>query len=280
MAVEFSVAHTRKTEYLIDPALIVVKPQLNGRVELPDITWLVESMVALGQRVPVEIRNEGGKPVLVSGHSRWRAAVEINKKKLTEGKFLLRCVYSRCNEQEGFIANLHENLVRSAPTPLDDAYNIRRLESWGRSLEEIAEIYRKRNAKGEPDVRWVKGRLALISLGQEGRAALKEGRLKVTAAQAIAKLSEEQQRERLAEGKAAKPPLAPKKKQPSMAEARLMALRGRLRTIAQTAVIPESVPLPVGASAPAVIKAICKLCEWLLEEESGTDPKPHAEAAA
>jgi len=118
MAVEFSVAHSRKTEYLIDPALIVVKPQLNGRVELPDISWLVESMVALGQRVPVEVRNEGGKPVLVSVHSRWRAAVEINKKKLTKGKFLLRCVYSRCNDayrHSGFLLSV--SLCASADGP-------------------------------------------------------------------------------------------------------------------------------------------------------------------
>lgn len=201
MSVEFKVAHTRKAEYLFDPAVIKVKPEMNGRTDLPSIEWLVESMVALGQRVPVEIRNEGGKPVLNSGYSRWRAALEINKKKLVEGKFLLRCVYARCNEQEGFIANLHENLVRNAPTALDDAYNIRRLEAWGRNYEEIAEIYRRRTAKGEPDVKWVRGRLALISLGEEARVALKEGRLKPTAAQAIAKLSEEQQREAVSGGK-------------------------------------------------------------------------------
>lgn len=209
MSVEFKVAHTRKTEYLIDPSLIKVRPEMNGRTELPDIEWLVESMVAIGQRVPVEIRSDAGKPVLNSGYSRWRAAVEINKKKLVEGKFLLRCVYARCNEQEGFIANIHENHVRNAPTALDDAYNIRRLESWGRSYEEIAEIYHRRNGKGEPDTRWVKNRLGLIALGNDARQALKDGRLKPTAAQAIAKLSEEQQRERVkGTGKVAAPPKA------------------------------------------------------------------------
>lgn len=267
MSVEFKVAHTRKAEYNFAPEKIKVKPDLNGRTDLPDIEWLIESMVAIGQRTPVEIRNEAGHPVLTSGYSRWRAAIEINKRKLVPGGFLLRCAYARCNEQEGFIANIHENHVRNAPTALDDAYNIRRLEAWGRTHEEIAEIYRKRTAKGGPDVRWVKGRLALISLGEPARQALKDGRLKPTAAQAIAKLDEEQQRQAVKGKEKITAPTAPgqgAEKKPSAAM-RIAVLGETLREIVEKEKMPAGLNVAGMRAEDAVVAVCAKLADLLSE---------------
>lgn len=75
MAVDFEKDHKRRTEYLFWPEDLVVKGDLNGRRELPDITDLTASIENEGQGVPVTIRNDGGKAVLVKGFSRWRALV-------------------------------------------------------------------------------------------------------------------------------------------------------------------------------------------------------------
>jgi len=217
MAAEFkNFKPKRDSVYKFPPEKIKVNPKLNGRTELPDIEWLIESMVSpVGQIHSVEIRIEAGIPVLTAGFSRWRAAMEINKRKLIPGGFLLRCVSARRTEKEGFIANLHENLIRNAPSEIDDINNIRMLESWGRSHEEIAHIYNRKNSKGEPDVKWVRSKLALASLSEEAKTAVKQGRLKPTAAQAIARMSEEEQREAVkGEGKVTAP-VADSPKKPS-----------------------------------------------------------------
>ena len=79
MAVEFDVKGTRTSEYLFAPEQLEIDPSLNGRHELPDIQWIVESILTHGQLQPVTIRRSGGKPVLVAGFSRWRAVSQINK---------------------------------------------------------------------------------------------------------------------------------------------------------------------------------------------------------
>jgi ParB/RepB/Spo0J family partition protein len=186
MAVEFKVDHTRTSEYLIAPKDIKFKPELNGRHELPDIEWLIDSMVKNGQLQPVLVRNDGGMPILVAGFSRWRAAIEINKRKLVSPAFKLRCVNFRGSEQQGVLANISENRERNATTPIDDGYNIARLERCGMSMEEIAAVYHE-------DVPWCKNRLALVALSKESQEALRDGLVKPSAAKVLAKLSEEQQ---------------------------------------------------------------------------------------
>lgn len=191
MAVNFTPEHSRTSEYRFLPEDIVIKPELNGRHELPDIEWLIESIVLIGQQQAVIIRAEASKPVLSAGFSRWRAVAEINRRKLTTVPLTVRCTYSRGNELDGFLANLHENHVRNAPKPIDDAYNIKKLEAWGQTLEQIAAIYRE-------DVDWVKSRLRLLDLAPEAQTAVSQGRIKPTATAAIAKLAKltaKQQRE-------------------------------------------------------------------------------------
>lgn len=188
MAVDFSAPHKRTSEYNFAPEDISVRAELNGRHELPDISWLVQDILAHGQLQPVIIRNDGGTPVLVAGFSRWRAISEINSKSLAPVALKVRCTYFRGNEREAFLANISENRYRNATTPLDDAHNIARLERWGMSVEEIAEHYREKPV-------WVAGRLSLLSLEDSTREAVKRGKIKTTAAVEIAKLSAEKQRE-------------------------------------------------------------------------------------
>lgn len=191
MAVDFKVQHTRTSEYLFAPEDITVDPALNGRHDLPPIDGLAQSILSIGQQQPVVIRNDGGKPALVAGFSRWRAVIHINKGGLAPVPLKLRCVYFRGSAQEGFLANIAENRERNQTTPMDDAHNIARLERYGLTHEEIAKVYRE-------SAGWVKDRLALLDLTEESRDALREGRLKPTAATHIAKLSAEQQRKAVA----------------------------------------------------------------------------------
>ena len=194
MAVEFKTDHTRTSEYLFVPSDIKINPELNGRHELPDIEWLIESMVASGQLQPVLIGNDGGRPVLYAGHSRWRAGIEINKRKLTPVPFKLRCVYFRGNEHQAFMATVRENRDRNETTAIDDAYNIAKLERYGMTLEDIgAKVYHE-------DLKWVKDRLSLIELCADAAKALTNNTLKPKAAVALAKLSKEAQREWLKSG--------------------------------------------------------------------------------
>lgn len=190
MAVSFEVENTRSSEYYFNPADITVKPELNGRKNLPEIETLVDSFVSHGQLQPVLIGRDGGKPVLYDGHRRWRAALEINKRGLTPKPFKLRCVYYQGDEKAAFLATVVANHERCQTDEIDDANNIAIMGRWGMSNEEIAAVYHR-------DVPWVKKRLALLELCEEGAAALRDGKMKVSAAVAIAKLTKAAQKERI-----------------------------------------------------------------------------------
>src|ERR1700736_3436645 len=105
MAVEFTEAkrqYNRIKDYSFEPEALQINPKLNERHDLPDIEWLIADIVANVQLQAVTIRNDGGKPVLCAGFSRWRAIVEINKRKLTPVPLKIRCSYFKGDEREGF----------------------------------------------------------------------------------------------------------------------------------------------------------------------------------
>ena len=188
MAVEFDVPMTRTSEYLCLPEDLEVHPEMNGRHELPDITALVDSILTHGQLQPVTIRRTAGKPVLVAGFSRWRALSHINKANLAPKQLKLRCSYTQLTEQQAFLANIEENRVRNATTPMDDAYNIQRLINvYQMTEDQAADSYRA-------SVSWIKGRLQLLELTPEAEKAVRSGRVAPSAAKAIAKLSKEHQK--------------------------------------------------------------------------------------
>lgn len=198
MAVEFTSEHGRTNEYLFFPEDITIIAELNGRFDKPDIEWLINDILLRGQSTPIIIRNDGGKAVLVAGFSRWRAIGEINKRGLGI-KRKLRCTYARCNEEEAFLINIAENRFRNPTTAIDDAHNIKRLLNiYGKSEEEIAGIYfptAKTKSELSEATKFVRDRIALISLSPEAEQAVVSGKVKGNAAVAIAKLSQEQQKE-------------------------------------------------------------------------------------
>jgi ParB-like chromosome segregation protein Spo0J len=207
MAVEFIVKGEKvsrgNTEYRLYPEQLTIKHEMNGRHELPDVSYLVADIVArtnagiIGQIEPVTIR-KGPKdePILVNGFSRWRAISEINKKKLLPTPIPIRCVYTKLSEAEAFFTNISENRFRNSTTPLDDAHNIVRLrEVYMKSEEEIARIYHPgaTDENLKTALSWVKKTVKLANITIEMEKAIKSGRVKESAVAAIAKLSEEQQ---------------------------------------------------------------------------------------
>lgn len=199
MAVKFTTDHTRTSEYRFNVEDITIRPDLNGRTELPDIEWLITDILFRGQHTPVVIRNDGGLAVLVSGFSRWRAISEINRRGLSPVVIPVRCTYVQCSESEAFLINISENRFRNPTTPIDDAHNIKRLINiYAKTEDQIAEIYFP-TAKTENELKearkFVQERVALIALVPEAETAVRAGRVTPTAAKAIAKLSEAQQRE-------------------------------------------------------------------------------------
>ncbi len=189
MAVEWKCEHKRGSEYLFYPEEIVVKPENNGRVVPSRVDRLIKSFESVGQLQPVSIQNEGGSPVLVAGFTRWQAAMAFNKGKPRDRQMRLRCVLNRGNALDTAVINIHENHFRDPTKEMDDAHNIAKLmDRFGKTAEEVAEIY------GE-DVKWVKKRLKLLKLSQPAQDAVVAGEVKVTAAEKIAALSAEQQRE-------------------------------------------------------------------------------------
>jgi ParB-like chromosome segregation protein Spo0J len=196
MAVTFDVESTRSSVYFFAPEDITIKPELNGRHDLPDIEWLIADIARRGQVVPVSIRKDGGKPVLVAGHSRWRACVEINKRHLTSVPVKLACTYFMGNERDGFMASISENRFRNTTTPMDDSYNIGKLMKWGQAEKDIATIYfpNQTAEEAKKNVAWVKSRAKLLNLSPEVQDAVSAGTVKPTAAAHLATLSAEQQR--------------------------------------------------------------------------------------
>jgi ParB/RepB/Spo0J family partition protein len=187
MAVEFDVKGSRTSEYRFLPESLDVQPEMNGRHDLPDIQWIVDSIIKHGQLQPVTIRRTAGQPVLVAGFSRWRAVSKINKDNLLPKPLELRCSYTQLTEKQAFLANIEENRVRNATTPMDDAYNLQRLINvYQMTEQEAADSYRA-------SVAWVKGRLALIEATPEVEAQIRAGKIKGPAAKAVAKLSKEHQ---------------------------------------------------------------------------------------
>jgi ParB family chromosome partitioning protein len=192
MAVEFEEKGTRTSEYGFFPEQLEIIPEMNGRHVLPDVQWIIDSILKYGQLEPVVIRRTAGKPVLVAGFSRWRSVSEINKRELWKavGKkepFRLRCSYTALTDKQAFLANIEENRVRNETTPMDDAYNIQRLLNvYQMTEDEVADAYRT-------SVAWVKGRMDLIEAVPEIETAIRTGKVKTTAARAIAKLSREHQ---------------------------------------------------------------------------------------
>ncbi len=273
MSAKFDCETKKGETFSFWPEDIVVKPHLNGRVDSPDIEGLILDILTHGQLQNAIVRKEDEKPVLGIGHNRWRAISIINKEKrhlegMPHVPMKLKCVYDQCSELDLFLKNISENEQRTQTTDLDKAHNCKLLAQWEVPIERIASIY------GRP-VSWVKKMHRIASCEPEVLKAVKSGRLKMTAAAAIAKLSSEQQREKVkGEGKIETP--KPKKKESAKDD-----LRERIAELAEDGMVPfEISQLLKWLVGEVSFKAAVNQLPWLqkvncLSEDEPTAPFPH-----
>ena len=186
----------------LEPKDLKVSPNFNGRVELPDIAKFKRDFLdpKVGQIQPISIwkHPETGQAIILDGVTRWRAALEIVAE---GGTFRLQCKYVQCKtEQDAFIFTVKAN-VRNDPTPADNAHNVAIFHhNFGFALDDIAgRIYGRFTISGKPDKKWAEEMLAINDLAPEALKAMSAGKLKSSAARALAKLSPDKQREKLAE---------------------------------------------------------------------------------
>jgi ParB-like chromosome segregation protein Spo0J len=218
------------TTYQAYPEEILVDPELNGRHEHTDVEALAADIEAKEQLQPVVCRkNDAGNPVLVFGHRRYRAICLLNERNPKNPR-KINFLYKRMNEAEAFVAAIEENRFRKDVSPIDDAANIEVLRrKFGKSDEDIAQIYFPEAVEDmAAPLRFVKDRAALIELAPEAAQAVRDGRIKITAAVALSKLSREQQKKKVAKagkikGKDIKAPKLPVAPAPSPVAATLAA---------------------------------------------------------
>lgn len=199
MAVSFiedaQVGRTANGGYNVAPENIVVRPNLSGRSEESDISELAAEIEKRGQLIPATAtKDDNNWPVLLAGHRRLRAIVELNKTRSEDKKLKLLFNYVKVADDEaGLDFTVAENRNRTEVNPLDDFFNIQIYSKmFNRSVEEIAYKYFP-GAQGSPEktkkaVAWVKGRLQLGELSVEAQEELRQGKLSTTAAIQMADL--------------------------------------------------------------------------------------------
>src|ERR1700728_135360 len=192
MAVSFiesaQVGRTANGGYNVAPENIIVRPNLSGRSEENDITELALDLEKRGQLIPATAtKDDAGWPVLLAGHRRLRAIVQLNKSRSEDKKIKLLFNYVKVDSDEsGLDYTVAENRNRSETNPLDDFFNIQcYMKMFGRSVEEVAEKYYPGASKDadrlKKAVLWVKDRLKLGELSDTAQEELRQGKLSTTA---------------------------------------------------------------------------------------------------
>jgi ParB/RepB/Spo0J family partition protein len=130
---------TRLDEFSVPPDQIIMELDQNGR-EKPhaeaSVNEMVESLLSEGQIQAIVCRKvQGSKLKVALGFRRLRAMLKINntpellaRAKVPAGeKMKIRVKVREMNDEEAFLQNLAENMIRDDLTGLDHAHNQRRL---------------------------------------------------------------------------------------------------------------------------------------------------------
>lgn len=138
---------SRSDMFAVYPEFVLADPAKRGRVILPsqgDVEEMARSIIAEGQLQPCQVRKTHDKKLeLVYGFTRHAAVTYINDNGLAPERLKLKIVVSDCNEEEAFRRNIVENRERNVTTPVDDAFNQRRLrEEFSWTDEQIAAFYK------------------------------------------------------------------------------------------------------------------------------------------
>jgi ParB family chromosome partitioning protein len=244
--------------FFIDPQEILVDEKLNGRWTAHDsqtVEDMARSFEAEGQLQPVQVRKVADNKVqLVLGYRRHRAALLYNQRH-PDSPMRLKCVVVTVNDEEAFRRNIVENKQRAETTPLDDAFNQRRLrEEFGWTDAQIAEFYGMTST-------YVSLLKKLLTLPSAAQLHVHKRELSVQAATALADLPPEEQKQALTS------------QQPGESLSKSVVKRVRERKIArggkQSRSLAEVRSFLEGLTGPAEKPQLKDLCDLLLEYIQG-----------
>lgn len=157
--------------------IVVGEFDVRGAEDDPQQEELCRSIMRLGVLNPLVGRVDGDKVVVVAGHRRFRAAVEVGLKtvpmRMIEGELI-----------EGYAVSFAENLARRDLSPLELAAGVAdAIEKGGFSVERIA------MAVGR-SIEWVERQVRILAWPPELLAAVHGGQLSVAAAENLALVEE------------------------------------------------------------------------------------------
>ena len=244
--------------FFIDPQEIIVDEKLNGRWTTHDaeaVEDMAKSFEAEGQLQPVQVRKVADNRVqLVLGYRRHRAALLYNQRH-ADSPMKLKCVVVTVNDEEAFRRNIVENKQRAETTPIDDAFNQRRLrEEFGWTDTRIGEFYGMTSS-------YVGLLKKLLILPTDAQLHVHKRELAVQAAAALADLPAGEQKQALAG------------RQPGESLSKSVVKQVREKKIArggkQSRSLAEVRSFLEGLTGPAERPQVKDLCEMLLEYIQG-----------
>ena len=146
---------------------------------------LAESIIESGQLQPVVISKVNNRAKLRAGFRRLRVIRDIvNPRLVSEGKepLPLFASFFDGNEDDGFIANIEENVQRKNLTPMDVAVIVRRLANhYGKTDEQIAKMLGVENGKPRTTA-WVSQHRSLLTLDYDTQLKVHTGELALSSA--------------------------------------------------------------------------------------------------
>lgn len=185
----------RGDEFLVDLADIAVDHGSNNRFSQSDIKTLVQSINQYGQLEAVgAVRVKPTNTLkLAYGFGRYEAIKQINES-LPEGqKMRIKVAVFDGNDRDVFFRNLAENAHRNELSHMDYAFAIRRMsENFGQNDSQIANFFGY-------SISWVAQHRTLLSLDYKIQEKVHTEEISVKDALALAKLSEDKQREAVEE---------------------------------------------------------------------------------
>lgn len=166
---------------------------VRSQVDVKAIKGLADSIKGVGLLNPIIVRPEGDGYVVIAGHRRLAAIGTLVDAGEHDGEIPVILRSADITEAEVTVEQLVENLQREDISVLDEAAGYARLLEFDMSQADIARKVGRSRAH-------VTKRLALLSLPEEAKAALRKGDIKIEQALAIAALDEEDQAEYVARG--------------------------------------------------------------------------------
>ena len=164
---------TKRSDLLLIPMhLLIVDHTQNGRFDKQsNIETLADSIKQDGQLQAVIVKKipKSDTYELIAGYRRYMAIKAINDNLPQEQWLGIKAVVSSKSDAEVFLANITENHERKDLSPMDYAFQIRRLtEEWSWSQKQCAEKYNRTPA-------WVSQHLSLTRLNHDIQVKVDRG---------------------------------------------------------------------------------------------------------